>query len=123
MYRTPSFILSVISIRKIRCPILQADGVVVNIVSLSIKKMIGSIEHELLLLLKVNCRDCSFFFFDLSLAETKNPETYDVVFLDFGNWDRVALTDIHILKREFATLTAQAIPCSLTRVNRLRTCN
>ena len=50
---------------------------------------------------------------------TKTPDLYDVVFLDYGNWNKVALSDIHTLQPEFATLTAQAIPCSLTKVNRL----
>ena len=47
----------------------------------------------------------------------KKQNTYDVVFLDYGNWDRVAFTDIHILQRKFASQPAQAIACSLTKVN------
>lgn len=80
--------------------------------------MIYSIERELLQYLTVECNDCSLFFSDLFFVEIKKKDTYDVLFVDFGNWDRVTLTDIHILKREFAILPAQAIPCSLTRVNR-----
>jgi len=49
---------------------------------------------------------------------TETPDLYGVVFLDFGNWDKVALTDIHILLRQFSILTAQAIPCSLNKVNK-----
>lgn len=49
---------------------------------------------------------------------TKIPNTFDVVFLDYGNWDRVASTDIHTILRRFAILPAQAIPCSLTKVNK-----
>lgn len=49
----------------------------------------------------------------------KAPDSYDVVFLDFGNWDTVPTVDIHLLLPEFATLSAQAVPCSLTKVNRI----
>ncbi len=47
---------------------------------------------------------------------TKTPNLYDVVYLDFGNWDKVASTDLHTLLPKFAILTAQAVPCSLTKV-------
>ncbi len=49
---------------------------------------------------------------------TKTADVYDVVFLDFGNWTKVATVDIHLLLPKFATLPAQAIPCSLTKVDR-----
>jgi len=49
---------------------------------------------------------------------TKTRDLYDVLYLDFGNWDKVASTDIHSLLPKFATLPAQAIACSLTKVNR-----
>ena len=55
----------------------------------------------------------------VSSIVTETNGLYDVVFVDYGNWDRVALTDIRTLLPKFATLTAQAIPCSLTEVSRL----
>ena len=58
-----------------------------------------------------------FFYMSVFLV-TKTPDLYDVVYLDFGNWNKVASTDIHILLRKFSILTAQAIPCSLTKVNK-----
>ncbi|UJR14738.1 hypothetical protein I4U23_001730 [Adineta vaga] len=41
--------------------------------------------------------------------------SYDVVFIDYGNWEVVNVADIHILLPEFASLPAQAIACSLNK--------
>ena len=56
-------------------------------------------------------------------VDTKTPDLYDVVYLDFGNWTKVLIADIHPLLPKFATLSAQAVPCSLTKVNRFHNLN
>jgi hypothetical protein len=50
--------------------------------------------------------------------DTDWSNLYDVVYLDYGNCSKVVLTDIYPLLPKFARLPAQAVPCSLTKVNR-----
>ncbi|CAM2720789.1 unnamed protein product [Rotaria socialis] len=45
--------------------------------------------------------------------ENKTINSYDVVYIDYGNWNKVRPTDIHSIERKFTTFPAQAIPCSL----------
>jgi hypothetical protein len=44
---------------------------------------------------------------------------YDVVFIDYGNCCKIAVTDIHPLKPEYVTLPAQALPCTLSGVSHM----
>ncbi len=77
------------------------------------------IVEELLKFPKVKDKNVSNFSINVFFfLVTKTPNLYDVVFVDFGNWNKVASTDIHVLLPKFAMLTAQAIPCSLAKVNK-----
>lgn len=44
---------------------------------------------------------------------------FSVVYVDYGNWNDVDSTDIYPIQQKFTTLAAQAIPCSLHKVNRV----
>ena len=58
------------------------------------------------------------FSIHLVLVERKLNCRCDVVYLDYGNWHPVAKSDIHPLLPRFALLPAQAIACSLTKVDK-----
>ncbi|CAF1418150.1 unnamed protein product [Rotaria magnacalcarata] len=45
--------------------------------------------------------------------ENKTINSYDVVYIDYGNWNQVPSTDIRSIERKFTDFPAQAIPCSL----------
>ena len=49
--------------------------------------------------------------------ENKTINSYDVVYIDYGNWNKVPSTDMHPIERKFTDFPAQAIPCSLHKVN------
>ncbi|CAF4241079.1 unnamed protein product [Rotaria sordida] len=49
------------------------------------------------------------------LSMTKTANFYDIVYVDHGNWDKVASSNIYPILSKFANLSAQAIPCSLAK--------
>ena len=58
------------------------------------------------------CKEKKKFVFSV----TKVADCYDVVYLDYGNYEKVPDVLLHELEAEFSLLTAQAVPCSLSKV-------
>ncbi|CAF3729709.1 unnamed protein product [Rotaria sp. Silwood1] len=46
---------------------------------------------------------------------TNIANKYDVVYLDYGNWEKVDSINIYPIRRKFTFLPAQAVPCSLAK--------